>query len=94
MEDIEELGRAHRFDQLGVDARYRDLRLAGRGQKNNDQVSQPLVGADLGGHRASVHARHHHVDDRHVEAVVASRGTPHIVQGVAPALKAPLAHAP
>ena len=51
VKDVEQLRRAHRFDELGVDAGHRVVRLAGGGQENHDELFQPLVGSDLGSRR-------------------------------------------
>ena len=94
MQDVEQLRGAHRFHELGVDARHWNVGLSGGCEQNHNQLFQPFVRADFARHGPAIHPRHHHVDDRDVETVVAARGFLHLAQRFGAALEAPLAQAP
>ena len=62
-------------------------------EQDHDHVHQRLIAANFRREGTTVHAWHHHVDDRDVELIVALR-PPHLAQRLHPTLKAALAHTP
>ena len=71
LQDVEQLRRTHRFDELGVHSRHGVLRAPRRREQDHRQVAQRGVGPHRGRDRGAIHRGHHQVDDRDLEPVIA-----------------------